>query len=75
MSTDPVNPDELGYEAARAELESIVQRLESGTANLAETMELWERGEQLAGRCQRMLDEARSKIEASRPADSTPSQT
>ena len=35
----------LTYEAARDELVEVVRRLESGGASLAESMELWQRGE------------------------------
>ena len=38
----------LSYEQARAELINVVQRLEAGGATLEESLELWERGEQLA---------------------------
>ncbi|GAA3639770.1 exodeoxyribonuclease VII small subunit [Microlunatus ginsengisoli] len=66
---------EPSYEAARDELVSIVQRLESGGAPLDEALALWERGEVLAAICQRWLDGARAKIDAARPGadpDSAP---
>lgn len=53
----------LTYEAAREELVSIVRTLESGSASLEQTMQLWERGEALAARCQSVLDEAASRLE------------
>ena len=34
---------------------------------LSESMDLWERGEELAKTCQEWLDGAAAKIEASRP--------
>lgn len=40
------------YEQARARLEEIVTKLESGGASLAESMKLWEEGEKLATICQ-----------------------
>lgn len=55
------------YEAARDELVTIVQRLESGGAPLDEALSLWERGEELAAICQHWLDGAREKIDAARP--------
>jgi exodeoxyribonuclease VII small subunit len=65
---DSSQPDQsLSYEAARDELVSIVQRLESGGAPLDEALALWERGEELAAICQRWLDGARAKIDAARP--------
>ena len=43
-------PDErLSYEQARAELASVVERLEAGGTSLEESLALWERGEALAG--------------------------
>jgi exodeoxyribonuclease VII small subunit len=68
--TDPAESDdglsELSYEEAREELITVVQRLESGGAPLAEALELWERGEKLAAICQQWLDGAKAKVEAAR---------
>jgi exodeoxyribonuclease VII small subunit len=36
---------ELTYEQARAELATVVERLESGGGTLEESLALWERGE------------------------------
>lgn len=55
---------ELSYEQARAELREIVQALESGGQPLEESLALWQRGEELAGLCQRWLDGARSRLDA-----------
>lgn len=62
----------LGYEAARSELEQVVQRLESGSATLEESLALWERGEQLATVCRRWLDGAQARLDATRPDDARP---
>ncbi len=62
---------EMSYEAARDELVEIVRRLEAGAATLEESLQLWERGEELAGVCQAWLDGARARIEAARPAAPT----
>ncbi|MEW2326807.1 exodeoxyribonuclease VII small subunit [Micromonospora chersina] len=60
-------PDErLSYEQARAELASVVERLETGGTSLEESLALWERGEKLAEICQRWLDGARARISAAR---------
>lgn len=60
-------PDErLSYEQARAELAQVVERLEAGGTSLEESLALWERGERLAGVCQRWLDGARARIDAAR---------
>ena len=54
---------DLSFEAAQKELESIVERLERGQAGLDETIELWERGEELYRLCVGKLDAARGRIE------------
>ena len=59
---------ELSYEQARAELVSVVERLESGGGSLEESLALWEHGEQLAVSCQRWLDGARARLDAARAA-------
>jgi exodeoxyribonuclease VII small subunit len=59
--------EELSYEEARAELARVVERLESGGGSLEESLTLWERGEQLAGICQRWLDGARARLDAANP--------
>jgi exodeoxyribonuclease VII small subunit len=65
----PDLPDEqLSYEQARAELATVVERLESGGGTLEESLALWERGEQLADICQRWLDGARERLETARTA-------
>ncbi|MBP1780957.1 MULTISPECIES: exodeoxyribonuclease VII small subunit [Micromonospora] len=58
--------EQLSYEQARAELASVVEKLEAGGTSLEESLALWERGEQLAGVCQRWLDGARARIDAAR---------
>ena len=63
--TDPTP----SYEQARDQLLAIVQQLESGTVPLSESMELWEKGEQLATLCAEYLDGAKAKIDAARPAE------
>jgi exodeoxyribonuclease VII small subunit len=62
MSAHP--EPEISYEAARAELRDIVQALESGGQPLEESLSLWQRGEELAGICQRWLDGARARLDA-----------
>ena len=63
------NPEpEIGYEQARQQLAEVVGKLESGGTGLAESMQLWERGEQLAAICQTWLDGAKAKVAAAREA-------
>ena len=57
---------ELTYEQARAELASVVERLEAGGTTLEDSLALWERGEKLADVCQRWLDGARARLDAAR---------
>jgi exodeoxyribonuclease VII small subunit len=52
------------YEQARDELAQVVQRLEAGGSTLQESIELWERGEELAGLCQRLLAGARARFDS-----------
>jgi exodeoxyribonuclease VII small subunit len=59
---------QLSYEQARAELASVVERLESGGGTLEESLALWERGEKLAEICQGWLDGARERLDSARAA-------
>ena len=70
-STPSVRP-ELSYEQARDELTEVVRRLESGGATLEESLALWERGEELAGVCQRWLEGARARLDTARAATDDP---
>ena len=53
----------LSYEQAREDLGSVLASLETGTATLEESMELWERGEALAKHCQALLAGSKAKID------------
>ncbi|HEY7173769.1 MAG TPA: exodeoxyribonuclease VII small subunit [Micromonosporaceae bacterium] len=57
---------EMSYEEARAELATVVERLEAGGTTLEESLALWERGEVLAAVCQQWLDSARTRLEEAR---------
>lgn len=52
----------LTFEQARDELASVVERLQSGTDTLQESLDLWERGERLAQRCDEFLTAARARV-------------
>jgi len=54
---------ELGYEACRDELIEVVRLLEQGGLDLDASLKLWERGEQLAKRCEEHLAGARKRVE------------
>jgi exodeoxyribonuclease VII small subunit len=53
----------LTFEAAIAELESIVKRLEEGKVPLEESVEIYERGEVLKKRCEELLKQAEARVE------------
>lgn len=54
---------ELGYEEARDELIEVVEQLEHGGLDLDTSLKLWERGENLAKRCEQHLAGARERVE------------
>lgn len=62
---DDANADvrEFGYERARDELVNVVKMLEQGGLDLDESLQLWERGEALAKRCEEHLAGARERVE------------
>jgi exodeoxyribonuclease VII small subunit len=53
----------MTFEAALAELEAIVSRLEGGKAPLAESIAIYERGEALKSHCEGLLKAAEARIE------------
>jgi exodeoxyribonuclease VII small subunit len=65
---------QLGYEKCRDELIEVVRLLEQGGLDLDASLDLWERGEQLAKRCEENLAGARERVAdalaASEPDDS-----
>jgi len=63
--------ENVSYEAARAELEDVVRRLETGGIPLEESLSLWERGEELAGLCQQWLEGARTRLAAAPSTESS----
>ncbi|WP_066516646.1 exodeoxyribonuclease VII small subunit [Curtobacterium ammoniigenes] len=67
MPTDETaNIADLSYEAARDQLVRVVAELEQGSATLERSLELWERGEALADRCEQWLLGARARLDAAR---------
>ena len=52
----------LGYEEARDELIEVVRQLEQGGLDLDASLKLWERGEELAKRCEEQLAGARRRV-------------
>ena len=59
----------LSFEAAMAELEEVVKRLESGSVALEESIALYERGAALKAHCDAKLRAAEEKVELIRARD------
>ena len=58
----PTPIEELSYEQAQAELESIVASLEANQLSLDETMAIYERGQALTRHCIELLDKAELRV-------------
>ena len=54
---------QMSFEQALKALEDVVRRLETGEVPLEESIDLYERGEQLRKLCQARLDTAQARIE------------
>ena len=64
QSTPQARPiSQMGYEEARDELIEVVRVLEEGSLDLDSSLKLWERGEELAKRCDEHLAGARKRVE------------
>jgi exodeoxyribonuclease VII small subunit len=57
------NLSDLSFEQALIALEKTVERLEAGELPLEESLKLFERGQELAAYCSRLLEEASLKVE------------
>ncbi len=55
---------EMSFEAAMAELETVVSRLETGDVALEDAIALYERGAALRAHCEGRLKAAEAKVEA-----------
>lgn len=62
-SDGSIAPDGLTFEQATAELEAIIERIESGKIGLEESLEQRQRGELLIKRCRAILDKAEQELE------------
>ncbi len=58
---------EISFEAAIAELQSVVDRLEAGQVALEESLSLYERGIALVKICNERLDAAEQRVRTVRP--------
>ena len=63
MTKIPEDISKLSFERALAELEEIVDNLESGSVDLEKSIENYTRGSLLRLHCQSTLDEAVLKLE------------
>lgn len=78
MSKTENNVDiaEMSFETALAELEQIVGRLEHGDVPLAESIQIYERGEALRAHSDKLLAKAEAKVEKlTLSPEGNPSQT
>ena len=55
--------DEMGFEEALSELQTLVKVLEKGDAKLEEAIQAYERGAALKRHCERKLREAQEKVD------------
>ena len=61
MAADDIK--DMNFEAALAELETIVRTLEQGSAPLDESIALYQRGDALKRHCEARLKSAQERIE------------
>ncbi len=59
-----MNPDNLTFEKAFEQLQAILEKMNSGTLSLQESLGLFEKGEKLMRHCETQLKAAEQKIEA-----------
>lgn len=70
MNTEKVAEPIQHFEQALAELETLVSQMEKGELSLADTVEGFARGTELARRCEEALRQAELKVEQlTNPAD------
>lgn len=62
MQTSYDDVGTLSYEQAFAELEAIINGLETNQKTLDESLTLYERGQALAQRCAELLDQAELRV-------------
>lgn len=70
--TTPSPINELTYEQAAAELESIVASLEANEGSLEETLALFARGQELSQHCANLLEQAELRVRTLSAAELLP---
>ena len=63
MGKEKTDVGDIAFEAALAELEGIVDKLEKGLTPLEESIALYSRGEALREHCDKLLKTAEKRIE------------
>lgn len=61
--TEKPNLENLTYEQAFEELQTVIQQLEAGDKPLEETLALYERGQALYQHCTSLLEKAELKVQ------------
>ncbi|MDF1719764.1 MAG: exodeoxyribonuclease VII small subunit [Minwuia sp.] len=81
MTDESAVPDDIAamsFEAALAELETLVQKLESGSVDLEKSIDMYARGSLLKAHCETKLKAAEARVEKlvispdGRPGDAVP---
>lgn len=67
--------NEMSFEEALDELETIVNKLEQGEVSLDDAVKAYERGTELKQHCQKRLDEAKMRVEKIRAEKGSPEAT
>ncbi|MHC5024751.1 MAG: exodeoxyribonuclease VII small subunit [Planctomycetota bacterium] len=73
MATKPKarrpDPAKMSFEAATAELEEIIERIEQGEIGLEESLAERKRGDALIHRCRAILEQAEQELEQITPEE------
>ncbi len=64
--------NEPSFEKTLAELETLVEQLESGELELADSLDKFKRGIELSKQCRAMLDQAQQTIDGVMASDALP---
>lgn len=59
----PKKQNDLNFEKSLQELESLVEKMETGDLSLEESLKCFERGVALTRNCQKALQEAEQKVQ------------
>ena len=63
MSAKKPKPESPTFEASIAEVESIIERIESGEMGLEEQIEQYAKGAELLKRCREVLEKCEQRVE------------